>query len=96
MLIWILLALVVAAYVYEDAKKRDLSNNKWAKTPGNWALGVFFLMIVFLPLYIMNRGPEKGDLRPVESFCGNCGARLTQVNGTCTVCGAKLITSHNQ
>lgn len=89
------MALVVAALVYEDAKKRDFSNNKWAKTPGDWALGVFFLMIVFLPLYIMNRGPEKVDLRPVARFCPNCGAALAQGNSTCLECGVKIKTLLN-
>lgn len=45
--LWILLGmLVISAFVYEDAKKRDLSNNRWAKSPRDWALGVFLLMII--------------------------------------------------
>jgi hypothetical protein len=59
MILAIFILLVVSALVYEDAKKRDLSDNKWAKSPRDWALGVLLLCLVFLPLYIVSRGPKK-------------------------------------
>jgi MFS family permease len=50
-LIGILIALVVAILVGQDAEKRGM--NAWA-----WGIGVFLVLIVFLPLYFILRKPK--------------------------------------
>ena len=48
--IGMIIAAVVAYYVYEDANKRGMDGLAWA-------FGVFLLMILFLPLYFILRKP---------------------------------------
>lgn len=80
------IALIIAGWVYSDAKERGSSS------PTLWAVGVFALLIVFLPLYFFMR-PSKKQLSKVNlcpfcgkyydnqpSFCPNCGADLKDVN----------------
>lgn len=50
-LIGVLIALVVAILVGQDATKRGM--NAWA-----WGIGVFLVLIVFLPLYFILRKPK--------------------------------------
>ncbi|KPK82879.1 MAG: hypothetical protein AMS27_13685 [Bacteroides sp. SM23_62_1] len=50
-LIGILVALLVAILVGQDAKKRGM--NAWV-----WGIGVFLVLIVFLPLYFILRKPK--------------------------------------
>jgi 4-amino-4-deoxy-L-arabinose transferase-like glycosyltransferase len=50
-IIGMIIALVVAILVGNDASKRDMKAF-W------WGLGVFMLMIVFLPLYFILRKPK--------------------------------------
>lgn len=45
-----LIALVIAIVVGQDAKKRGM--NSWG-----WGIGVFLLLIVFLPIYLIVRKP---------------------------------------
>ena len=51
----ILIALGVAIWVYRDARDRGLS----LIDSLGFAIGVFALMIIVLPLYLMNRPPKK-------------------------------------
>jgi hypothetical protein len=46
-----LIALIVAILVGKDAKKRGMS--AWG-----WGIGVFLLLIVFLPIYFIVRKPK--------------------------------------
>lgn len=48
--IGLIVALVCAIFVSQDAKKRGMSG-------AAWGVGVFFLCIVFLPLYFIMRKP---------------------------------------
>ena len=45
------IAALVAFFVFKDAQKRNMN-------AGLWALGVFALMIVMLPLYLILRKPK--------------------------------------
>jgi len=49
--IGLLIAAIVAYFVGQDAEKRGMS--AWG-----WGIGVFLLMIVFLPLYFILRKPK--------------------------------------
>jgi uncharacterized membrane protein len=49
-LIGLIIPLIAAIFVYQDAEKRGMSGI-------GWALGTFFLCIIFLPLYLIMRKP---------------------------------------
>jgi hypothetical protein len=50
----ILIALLIAVAVYNDAKPRGMEALPWAA-------GVFLLMIIFLPLYFILRKPKMAE-----------------------------------
>jgi hypothetical protein len=50
-LLGILIVLVVAILIGNDASKRGM--NAWG-----WGIGVFLLLIIFLPLYFIMRKPK--------------------------------------
>jgi hypothetical protein len=50
-LVAILIALLIAVAVYNDAKPRGMEALPWA-------IGVFLMMIIFLPLYLILRKPK--------------------------------------
>jgi phosphotransferase system glucose/maltose/N-acetylglucosamine-specific IIC component len=53
-MIGVLIALVIGIAIGQDAKKRGM--NAWA-----WGIGVFLLLIIFLPLYFITRKPKLED-----------------------------------
>ncbi len=48
-------AVLFAMLVYDDARKRDWGQKRFASKPLLWGLSVFLLWIVVLPLYLMRR-----------------------------------------
>jgi 4-amino-4-deoxy-L-arabinose transferase-like glycosyltransferase len=58
-LVGVVIALIIALLVRKDAKSRGM------KAAG-WAVGVFLMMIVFLPLYFIMRKPRLDALSPEE------------------------------
>jgi len=49
--IGVVIAILMVAWVYQDAEKRGM--------PGiGWAIGTFFLCIIFLPVYLIVRKPK--------------------------------------
>lgn len=58
----VIIALVVAICVGQDAEKRGM--NAWG-----WGIGVFLLMIVFLPLYLITRSPKVKYLESSQILC---------------------------
>ena len=89
LLIGIVIAGFVAFWVYGDAQKRGNS--------GAWAFGVFVMMIIFLPLYLIVRNPLPAPVyfAPTmaawnASFCPACGTYSTPGSAFCGHCGAKL------
>ena len=74
------IAFVVAFWVYSDAKNRG-------KTTGKaflWFLGVFFVLILFLPLWFITR--------PRVKLCTHCGEyyEYGASKGFCPECGVEL------
>ena len=74
------IAFVVAFWVYSDAKNRG-------KTTGKaflWFLGVFFLLILFLPLWFITR--------PKVKLCPHCGEdyEYGAADILCPRCGVEL------
>jgi hypothetical protein len=67
----------ITSWVSSDAKKRGMK-------PFAWGLGVFLVLIVFLPLYFIVRKPK---LAPVSRTCSYCGF-VDQTGGKfCAGCG---------
>ncbi|MFO0793706.1 MAG: hypothetical protein U0586_06555 [Candidatus Brocadiaceae bacterium] len=84
-MVGLLIAAIIAVWVYIDAKNRGY---KTLPAVG-WMLGVFLLMIVFLPLYLVLRGrrPKKMDiLMP----CKYCGKYYEGAPTYCPHCGHKV------
>lgn len=52
-----LVDIILAVWVFSDARQRRVAS------PGAWAAGVFFLMIVFLPLHVAKRPLKAGEVR---------------------------------
>jgi hypothetical protein len=50
-LIGFVIAILLAAWVYQDAQKRGM-------TGIGWAIGTFFICIIFLPVYLIVRKPK--------------------------------------
>ena len=87
-LIGILIALAIAIWTYNDTQKRGNS--------GAWAVGVFFLLIVFLPIYLIVRNPlpaqyayQQPPAPPAYSQpqCMHCGRFMTTGAQFCAFCG---------
>lgn len=91
----LLIALIVAAFVASDANKRGMSGV-------GWFFGVAFLLIVFLPLYLIVRKPllpqyqtylpqaPQPMLPPVTgtpSLCMHCGKYYAGQAKYCPLCG---------
>lgn len=83
--IGLLIAAAVSVWVYTDAKNRGY---KTLHAVG-WMLGVFLLMIVFLPLYLFVRTRKEN---PVEilSPCKHCGKYYKETPLYCPNCGHKV------
>jgi hypothetical protein len=52
-LVGLAIALILAIWVYNDAQGRGMNAI-------GWAIGTFFLCIIFLPLYLIMRKPKIG------------------------------------
>jgi hypothetical protein len=68
-LIALTVLVTVAVLVRRDALKRGMSPR--------WGIGVFLLMIVFLPLYFVLRKPVR---------CSVCGAKTEHSSSVCAGC----------
>lgn len=85
----IVIAGLVAAWVYRDAESRGDNGI-------GWAFGVFMLMIVVLPIYFIRRKPKQPpvDALPHNTIssqvCRKCGAKLAASAKFCETCGTKI------
>ena len=62
-IIGLVILVLITSWVSSDAKKRGMN-------PFAWGIGVFLLLIVFLPIYFFVRKPK---LAPVSKKCSYCG-----------------------
>ncbi len=53
-----IIALIVAIVIGQDAKKRGM--NAWG-----WGIGVFLILIIFLPLYFILRKPKLEEAQSI-------------------------------
>jgi len=93
----ILLAAAIAIWVRADAKKRGLKSS----SATGWAVGVFLLLIVFLPLYLWSRrknAPQSTTsptpVAPIAGVpCRYCGYQNADNADYCGKCGRQLRSS---
>jgi len=60
---FLLIQIASAVWVGFDARGRDFSDSKVARSPAMWVLGCLLLWLVCFPLYLMTREskPRKGS-----------------------------------
>ena len=93
-LVGFLIAACIAGWVRFDAKKRGLSSGAAI----GWGVGVFLLLIVFLPLYFWKRSqlaaPTGSSRRPTAPIaglpCQYCGYPNEGNVDFCGKCGRQL------
>jgi len=88
LLIALIIPLVAAIWVASDAKKRGYSNTAII----GWFIGVWFLLIVFLPLYLIFRSRKTFSFADDEAtrVCPYCGKLFKGNPNFCPYCGEKL------
>ena len=86
----ILIPFLAGLWVASDAKKRGLSRTAVFL----WFLGVFFFLIVFLPMYLILRGLNKSSPRRSKpeglQVCPYCGRLFKGQTGRCPYCNREL------
>ena len=87
-LVGLFVALIIAAWVYSDAKSRGKASGPALL----WSLGVLLLLIIFLPLWFFLRPKKESEIviadRP--KLCAECGKYYEGMPSYCPNCG-KLI-----
>ncbi len=85
----IIIAAVVAVWVYVDAQKSGYS------TPAaiGWMLGVFLLLIVFLPVYLIMKA-RRARIPEILTPCEFCGKHYNGNPTYCPHCG-HLVRKYN-
>ena len=85
-LIFYVVELMLACWVYHDAKSRGSSS------PVFWTIAVFIFFIIFLPLYLIMR-PAKPDItitKTAPRLCPHCGKYYEPPVAFCPNCGNKI------
>ena len=81
LLIWFIVWILVAIWVYKDAEKRG-------KSEVLWLLIVILLGLIGLIIWLLVSGEEpKG---PPERRCPNCGRPIPKDTRICPYCGKKF------
>ena len=78
-----LIAFAVAVWVYRDAQKREMKN------AFGWAAGVFLVLIIFFPAYMIFRKEKPGGEATMEQ-CEKCGVTFMGGPKFCPNCGTPL------
>jgi energy-coupling factor transporter transmembrane protein EcfT len=84
-IIALFIALLVAAWVFSDAKSRGKENG----IAFLWFLGVFFLLIIFLPLWFIFRPKKDSEIVILDKpkLCQECGKYYEGLPTFCPNCG---------
>ena len=86
-IVYLIIPLIVSIWVYSDAKKRGKSDG----SAFVWALGVFLLLIIFLPIWLLSRPrlPEEICAKNPQ-LCTHCGKYYEGLPLFCPNCGTKI------
>lgn len=86
--IGLLVVIIIAIWVFSDARSRGKSYG----VAFGWFLGTLFLLIVFLPFWLIVRPKKYSDVliekRP--KLCHHCGKSYEDSPSFCTNCGKSL------
>ena len=93
-ILFYLVPLVVALWVFFDSQKHGYTFTQGLL----WAIGVFFILIVFLPLYLSYRnkrkrgvaGPARAPIPLPSTACFYCGHPYQGDPKICPNCGQNL------
>jgi len=86
LLLGLIIPLLVALWVASDARKRGCSRG----TVIGWFLGVWFLLILFLPLYLILRSRQPSPQREITQVCPYCGKLFKGNPVFCPYCEERL------
>lgn len=88
LLIAIIIPLLIAWWVASDAKKRGYSQSAII----GWFLGVWMILIIFLPLYFILRSKpsRQTSLTKGTYVCPHCGNLYQEKVPFCPYCGRSL------
>jgi hypothetical protein len=98
MLVWVLLAIVLAMWVYKDAEMRGENGALWLVLviiTGWIGLLIWLVVRTSKPIFsseIISNG-EKTSFTSENMFCSSCGAELPPNSLFCSNCGAS--NDHN-
>jgi len=87
-IIWLIIAIVIAIWVYKDAEKRGSSG-------ALWLIIVIFTGIIGLIIWLVIRPPIGGEKKAAggaepDRRCPNCGRGIPNDATTCPYCGKKF------
>jgi len=87
LIVSLIIPLLIAGWVASDARRRGFSRNAII----GWFLGVWLILIVFLPLYLILRNRRKEEKEGKGSWvCPYCGRLYTEKTPFCPYCEHKL------
>lgn len=84
----IIIPLLIALWVVSDARKRGYNTGAIV----GWFIGVWLLLIVFLPLYLILRSRQQPTSQETKAtrVCPNCGRLLKGNPVFCPYCEERL------
>ena len=77
---------LVATWVVFDSRRRGVSSF----VAMNWGIGVFLLLIVFLPLYLIARSKQSSVADQASTSCQYCGLNNAGNPFYCNHCSKQL------
>ena len=87
-IIGLFIALLIAAWVFSDARSRGVSSGPAFL----WFLGTLLLLIVFLPLWFYFRPKMESEIIIADKpkLCANCGKYYEGIPIFCPNCGHSM------
>jgi peptidoglycan/LPS O-acetylase OafA/YrhL len=86
-IIWFVIAILIAVWVYKDAEKRGSSG-------ALWLIIIILTGIIGIIIWLLIRPPLRGEGREVRDtdnhYCTKCGKPVSPTQDFCPFCGNKL------